>query len=158
LGKLIKKPHSSSELIEIDIELIPLKALANKELASIYGLTGMVYTPHMDAYMQASLKKAAILACLKEQGILPITEVERISTILDCLHNRAKSNAIVEYDGKQYKRQFSPLKLSKSGKTVQKWARFWLLQISDERADPIWENQVREIWPSYFLIRTLDLS
>jgi len=154
---LTKKLHLSSELVDIDIEMIPLKKLADKELASIYGLTGMIYTPHIDTYMQASLKKAKILACLKQQGILPITEVERISAILNSLFSRAKSNVIVEYDGQYYKRQFSPLKLSKSGKTVQKWAKFWLLQAPNERADPTWEKQVREIWPSYFLIRTLDL-
>jgi len=157
LAKLTQKLHLSSELVAIDIEMIPLKKLADKEIASIYGLRGMIYTPHIDAYMQASLKKAEILACLKQQGILPFTEVERISAVLDSLHSRAKSNAIVEYCGQQYKRQFSPLKLSKSGKTVQKWARFWLLQSTDERADPIWEKQVREIWPNYFLIRAVDL-
>mgnify|MGYP006970137873 CR=1 FL=1 len=157
MSKSIIKPHVNSELIAIDIELVPLKKLANKELASIYGLTGKVYTPHIDAYMQASIKKAAILACLKNQGILAITEVERITAILDCLHKKEKNNAIVEYNGQHYKRQFSPLKLSKSGKVVQKWAKFWLLQCSDNRSDPIWEKQVREIWPSYFLIRTLDL-
>lgn len=157
MGKLIKKPHLSSELIAIDIELIPLKELANKELASIYGLTGMLYTPHIDAYMQASLKKAEITACLKAQGIIPVSEVERISAILDVQYKGTRSNTTVEYDGEKYKRQFSPLKLTKSGKNVQKWAKFWLLQTPNERAEPTWENQVREIWPSYFLIRTLDL-
>ena len=41
------------DLTDINLELEPLKALADRELASIYGLTGMVYTPHIDAYMQA---------------------------------------------------------------------------------------------------------
>ena len=157
MAKQIKKLHLSSELIAIDIEIMPLKELADKELISIYGLTGMVYTPHIDAYMKVSIKKAEILACLKAQGILPLSEVERVSSILDNEHKRAKSNTIVEYAGKKYKRQFSPLKLSKSGKNVQKWARFWLLQASKGKSDPIWEKQVREIWPSYFLIRTIEL-
>ena len=157
MAKLIKEPHVSSELIEIDNEIIPLKELADKELASIYGLTGMVYTPHIDAYMKVSVKRAEILACLKNQGILPLSEVERISTILDSQHKRAKHNATVEYNGKQYKRKLSPLKLSKSGKVVHKWARFWLLQMSEGRAEPLWEKEVREIWPTYFLIRTIDL-
>jgi len=157
LTKLNNKLHVISELNDINNELIPLKEMADRELASIYGLTGMVYTPHLDAYMQVSINKAAILACLKRQKILPLSEVELISTALDCLHKRAKNNAIVEYKGKKYQRQFSPFKLSKSGKSVQKWAKFWLLQLSDETIDPYWDSQVREIWPTYFLIRAIDL-
>jgi hypothetical protein len=157
LAKLPKKLHVSSELIIINNEIIPLKALADKERRSIYGLTGLVYTPHIDAYMLLSVKKAKITACLKAQGVIPISEVERISAILDVQYKGTRSNTTVEYNGEKYKRQFSPLKLTKSGKNVQKWAKFWLLQTANERADPTWENQVREIWPSYFLIRTIDL-
>jgi len=146
-----------SELNDINDQLIPLKEIADRERVSIYGLTGMVYTPHIDTYMQVSIKKAEILACLKRQKILPLSEVELITIALDSLHKRAKSNAIVEYKGSNYQRRFSPLKLSKSGKVVQKWAKFWLLQLSNEKIDPSWENQVREIWPTYFLIRTIDL-
>ena len=151
------KLHSLSELNDINKEIIPLKALADREIAAIYGLTGMVYTPHIDNYMQVSIKKAAILACLKRQKILPLSEVELISSALDNLHKRVKNHTVVEYEGKHYQRQFSPLKLSKSGKNVQKWARFWLLQLSDGKTDPYWKSQVREIWPAYFLIRTIDL-
>lgn len=157
MEKLTKSPYTSSDLEYVDNEIIPLKELADKELASIYGLTGMVYTPYIDAYMQVSIKKAKILACLKNQGTMPLSEVERISSILDSKHSRAKHNDIVEYNKKKYKRKLSPLKLSKSGKVVQKWARFWLLQTSEERAEPSWEKEVREIWPTYFLIRTIDI-
>lgn len=146
-----------SELNDINNELIPLKEMADRELISIYGLTGMVYTPHIDAYMQVSIKKAEILACLKRQKILPLSEVELITMALDNMYKRARSNDIVDYKGNNYQRRFSPLKLSKSGKIVQKWAKFWLLQLSDEKIDPDWERQVREIWPTYFLIRTIDL-
>jgi hypothetical protein len=146
-----------SELNDINNQLIPLKEIADRERVSIYGLTGMVYTPHIDTYMQVSIKKAEILACLKRQKILPLSEVELITIALDTLHKRAKSNAIVEYKGSNYQRRFSPLKLSKSGKVVQKWAKFWLLKLSNDKVDPSWESQVREIWPTYFLIRTIDL-
>ena len=146
-----------SELNDINNELIPLKEMADRELISIYGLTGMVYTPHKDAYIQVSIKKAEILACLKRQKILPLSEVELITMALDNMYKRARSNDIVDYKGNNYQRRFSPLKLSKSGKIVQKWAKFWLLQLSDEKIDPDWESQVREIWPTYFLIRTIDL-
>ncbi|MBA6338858.1 hypothetical protein H4J57_16855 [Colwellia sp. BRX8-7] len=157
MSKLPIKLHIISELDEINQLIIPLKALADRERAAIYGLTGMVYTPHIDDYMQTSIKKAAILACLKEQGILALSKVELISTALDSLHKRARNNAIVEYEGNRYQRRFSPLKLSKSGKVVSKWARYWFLQSPNGKVDTEWEYQVREIWPTYFLIRTIDL-
>jgi hypothetical protein len=154
---LNEKLHVLSDLYEINEELHPLKDLADRELASIYGLTGMVYTPHLDNYMQVSIKKAAILACLKSQKIIPLSEVEVISAILDNLHKRARSNTVIEYNGSQYQRRFSPLKLSKSGKNVQKWAKYWFLQLPNGKVDSNWERQVREIWPDYFLIRTINL-
>jgi hypothetical protein len=154
---VIPKLHVISELHDINQLIIPLKSLADRERASIYGLTGMVYTPYIDDYMQESIKKAAILACLKEQGILALSSVELISAALEGLYKRAKNNAVVEYEGKLYQRRFSPLKLSKSGKVVHKWARYWFLQLPNGKVDPNWESQVREIWPSYFLIRTTDL-
>jgi len=157
LSKLSPKLHVISELHDINEQIIPLKALADRERASIYGLTGMVYTPHIDDYMQASIKKAGILACLKKQGLMALSEVEVISSALDFLHKRAKNNAVVEYDGNAYQRRFSPLKLSKSGKVVRTWAKYWLLQSASGRVDPKWESQVREIWPTYFLIRTVDI-
>ena len=157
MSKLTPKLHSISELHDINELIIPLKALADRERAAIYGLTGMVYTPHIDDYMQASIKKAEILACLKKQGLLALSEVEVISSALDFLHKRARNNAVVEYDGNAYQRRFSPLKLSKSGKVVRTWAKYWLLQLPSGRVDPKWESQVREIWPTYFLIRTVDI-
>ncbi|MEY8215218.1 MAG: hypothetical protein RPR97_12165 [Colwellia sp.] len=157
MSKLTPKLHNIIELYDINEKISPLKALADRERTSIYGLTGMVYTPHIDDYMQASIKKAEILACLKKQGIMPLTEVELISSALDFLYKRAKNNAIVEYEGNSYQRRFSPLKLSKSGKVVRTWARYWLLQLPSGRIDPKWESQVREIWPTYFLIRAIDI-
>ena len=157
MSKLSPKLHFISELHDINELIIPLKSLVDRERASIYGLTGMVYTPYIDEYMQLSIKKAAILVCLKKQGKLALSEVELISTALDSLYKRAKNNIVVEYEGKLYQRRFSPLKLSKSGKVVIKWARYWFLQLPNGKVDPNWEGQVREIWPSYFLIRTVDL-
>lgn len=157
MAKIIKKLHVMSDLTEVNRELLPLKALADRELASIYGLTGKVYTPHIDEYMQVSIRKSEIVACLKKQGYMPLSEVEIISAELDELHKRARNNTVFEYKGKQYKRRFSPLKLSKSGKNVQKWAKYWLLQQPNGKTDPYWERQVRELWPTYFLIRTIEM-
>ena len=114
--KLNKKPHLIGELNDIHNELIPLKEIADRELASIYGLTGMVYTPHLDAYMQVCIKKAEILACLKRQNILPLSEVELISIALDNRYKRTKNRSNVEFEGAHYERRFLPFKLSKSGK------------------------------------------
>jgi hypothetical protein len=157
LSKSIPKLHVISELYDINEQLMPLKALADRERRAIFGLTGMVYTPHIDDYMQVSIKKAEILACLKAQGLMAQSEVEVITIALDFLHKRARNNAVVEYDGNAYQRKFSPLKLSKSGKVVRLWAKYWFLQLPSGRADPEWESQVREIWPTYFLIRTIDI-
>ncbi len=157
MSKLTPKIHYITELYDINEKIIPLKSLAERERASIYGLSGMVYTPYIDDYMKMCVKKAAILVCLKKQGIIEISEVELISAALEDLHKRVKNNTVVEYDGRLYQRRFSPLKLSKSGKVVTKWARYWFLQLSNGKIDPHWESQVREIWPSYFLIRTVDL-
>lgn len=157
MSKLDDKLHVISELTDVNNELIPLKEMADREFTSIYGLTGMIYRPHLDTYMQVCVKKAEILACLKRQGILPLSKVEIISATLDRLHKRARSRAIVEYEGDHYQRIFLPLKLSKSGKTVQKWAKIWLLQQTNGKVDSQWESQVKEIWPTYFLIRAIDL-
>ena len=157
MSKLNDKSNLLRELSDINNELNPLKELADKELASIYGLKGMVYTPHLDAYMSVCIKKAEILVSLKTQNILPLSEVEVISTALDNLFKRAKNHSIVEYKGDHYERRFLPLKLTKSGKNVQRWAKVWLLQLPNGKTDPHWESLVREIWPRYFLIRTVSL-
>lgn len=157
MAKLSGKLHEFSELSHINAELIPLKEIADRELASIYGLTGKVYTPHFDDYMQVCIKKAEILACLKRQNLIPLSDVELISTTLESKHKTAKHRTIIEHEGNNYERRFLPLKLSKSGKMVQKWAKFWLLLLPDGKADKNWESQVREIWPSYFLIRSVEM-
>jgi len=156
LSKPDNKCYLMSDLSSINEELIPLKEIADRELVSIHGLTGMVYTPHLDAYMKVCIKKAAILTSLKNQEILPLSTVEKISSILDSLHKKVRNHTIVEYNGNNYERRFSPLKLSKSGKNVRSWAKFWLLKLPDGKVDPNWESQVREIWPAYFLIRTIN--
>ena len=107
--------------------------------------------------MQVCITRAEILACLKRQGIIPISEVEVITRALDALYKNAKNKTVVEYEGSRYERRFLPLKLSKSGKNVQRWAKFWLLQLTEEKIDQDWERQVKEIWPNYFLIRKIDI-
>lgn len=147
--------YSLSDLTQINDELVPLKEIADRELASIYGLSGPVYTPHLDAYMEVCIKKASMLQDLKKQGLLPISKTELISAELERLFKTSKTQAVVEYENKKYRRQFRPLKLNKSGKTVQKWARFWLLQTPAGEIDKQWQTEVKELWPQYFLIRSV---
>ena len=56
MSKSNKKLHVIAQLNEINEQLIPLKEMADMEFAAIYGLTGMVYTPHLDVYMQVCIK------------------------------------------------------------------------------------------------------
>ena len=53
--------YSVSDLNNINDEIRPLKELADRELKSIYGLSGEVYTPHIDTYNEVSLRRAKIL-------------------------------------------------------------------------------------------------
>ncbi len=112
--------------------------------------------PHLDAYMNKCIKKAEILSSLKAQNILPLSDVEIISAALDKLYKSTKNNAVVEYEDANYMRRFLPQKLTKSGKNVQRWAKIWLLQLPNGDIDPHWESMVREIWPRYILIRTIN--
>ncbi len=148
--------YSQHDLNEITEQVILLKATAERELASIYGLTGLVYTPHRDAYMTACIKKSDIVNDLKSQGLMAASPVEIISSALDALHSRAQSGSVVEYLGEKYERRFAPLKLSKSGKSVRKWARFWLLHSADGKIDSKWQQQVHDLWPLYFVIRAAN--
>ncbi|WP_077341173.1 hypothetical protein [Pseudocolwellia agarivorans] len=148
--------YSINDLNEINETLKPLKALAIREQQSIYGLSGMVYTPHIDAHNDICIKKAAILSDLKSKGLIAFTEAEIISAKLMALYRRTKNHQMVEYNGSTYECRFSPLKLSKSGKSVSKWAKYWLRKLPTGENDKTWESQVRETWPENFIIKNVD--
>ncbi|OUS24826.1 hypothetical protein A9Q98_13090 [Thalassotalea sp. 42_200_T64] len=149
--------YSITDLNHINEELKPLKILADKEINSIIGLSGMVYTPHIDAYNDVCVKKAAILRSLKDYNVIAYSDIETISAQLDLLHKRIKNGETIEYNKCKYQRRFAPLKLSKSGKVVQKWAKFWLKLDAEDKVNQEWEIQVKEIWPEYFIIRAFDI-
>ncbi|MGJ8693392.1 MAG: hypothetical protein ACSHW0_13025 [Thalassotalea sp.] len=149
--------YSINDLTQINEELQPLKALADREFASIYGLSGQVYTPHIDAHDQVCLKKAEILLQLKTNGLMPFTDVEIITAKLMALYQKAHNHQIVEHDGYNYECKYSPLKLSKSGKSVRRWAKYWLRKLPNDEIDRQWQSQVHEIWPEKFLIRNIHL-
>lgn len=148
--------YSINDLNNINKEIEPLKALADRERKSIYGLTGSVYTPYIDEYNQVAIKKAKIMRDLKSHEIIPTSETEIISAKLMALHRRAKNHDVVQFNGCDYKCVFSPLKLSKSGKIVSKWVKYWLKVLPDGAIDKAWDSEVREIWPENFIIRRAD--
>lgn len=88
------------------------------------------YTGNNPNKYQADLKSARekvrdIEFALKEGGVLPKTESERLASILDQLFPNARSREIVEYQGAKYQRKFSPLEWSRSRKSVTAWERSW---------------------------------
>ena len=144
--------YSIDDLNKINDELLPLKALADRELQSIYGLSGQLYTPHIDAHTEVCIRKAAILLDLKTRGLIPFTDVEITSAKLMVLHRKIQNHEVVEFNGCDYECNYTPLKLSKTGKSVRKWAKFWLKKLPDGKNDEQWESSVREIWPENFII------
>jgi|CXWL01.1.fsa_nt_gi hypothetical protein len=80
---------------------------------------------------QADIKMAwsklrIIEAYLKEAGILPLNDQERLELKLDKAFPGAMSKQIVEFDGKRYQRRFFPLEKSRSRKTVREWGKSWV--------------------------------
>ena len=63
---------------------------------------------------------------LKSSGALPMTDHEKLKRRLDAAHPNAKSKEIVEFEGKKYQRRFTPLEMSRSGKTVMEWDKEWV--------------------------------
>jgi len=148
--------YSINDLNLINEEIHPLKELADRERRAIYGLTGLVYTPHIDTYNEVAVRRAKILKYLKTNELIPVTEMETISAKLMVLHRRAKNHQLVEFNGHSYKCVFSPLKLSKTGKIVSKWAKYWLRMLPNGNIDKQWDSEVRAVWPENFLIKRAD--
>lgn len=66
-----------------------------------------------------------ITAELKMTGVLPLTDQEKLERQLDSRFPNARSRDIVEHDGKRYQLRFQPAQMSRSGKTVMEWHRWW---------------------------------
>lgn len=61
----------------------------------------------------------------KAAGLIAKTEDELLYERLDAAFPNAKSRQVVEFEGKMYRRRFSPGSVSNSGKTVKEWVRWW---------------------------------
>jgi hypothetical protein len=56
----------------------------------------------------------------------PKTDQDLLCEELDKRFPNARSREVVEYNGKRYIRRFTPLRVSRSGKTVMEWHRSWV--------------------------------
>jgi hypothetical protein len=64
---------------------------------------------------------------LKRTGLLPLTAQEALENVLDKRFPRARSRETVEFEGKMYQRIFTPVRFSRSRKTVTEWGKSWKL-------------------------------
>lgn len=73
----------------------------------------------------ARTKLHEIEISLKSSGLLPRTADEERDHQLDLAFPNARSNDVVIWEGKKYKRRFVPVATSLSGKTVKAWSKSW---------------------------------
>jgi len=62
---------------------------------------------------------------LKKSGELAQTLIEKRDALLDEAFPNARSQQVVDWQGKKYMRRFSPVSTSLSGKTVKAWNKYW---------------------------------
>jgi len=67
-----------------------------------------------------------IESVLKYSGVIELVPEEKLQNELDRLHPNARSRSIVKYNGKKYQIRYSPLSISRSGKTVTEWGHEWI--------------------------------
>lgn len=80
---------------------------------------------HRAALSDAMAKVSTLRQALKATGELPLTEHEKLEQKLDGLYPNAQSKQIVEFEGRRYRRTFTPVSKSLSGKTVKAWQKSW---------------------------------
>lgn len=74
---------------------------------------------------EAKLKVYLIETELKQSGLIQLSPNEARDALLDEAFPNAKSKEIVDWQGKKYKKCFSPVSKSRSGKTVYGWRKYW---------------------------------
>lgn len=73
----------------------------------------------------AQAKVGAIEVHLKASGEIPLSDHEILEQELDRCFPEAKSKEIVEHQGIQYQRRFSPAEKSRAG-NVTRWHKSWV--------------------------------
>jgi hypothetical protein len=72
----------------------------------------------------AQARVDVIVANLKRQGLMPVSNEELLEAELDRAFPNAKSREVVTFNGKKYRRRFSPGRVSRAG-NVMSWLRSW---------------------------------
>jgi hypothetical protein len=109
---------------------------ANAELDEIEKRWAAAYSADCPNPLDAEAKLLAgkvrdIEEDLKRRGIIPYTDHELAEESLDAAFPNAQSKEVVTYNGKRYQRRFYPIEKSKTGKTVRKWRKEWVLLDKD---------------------------
>ncbi|WP_319825846.1 hypothetical protein [Thalassovita sp.] len=73
----------------------------------------------------ARMEVRRLTESLKAQGLIPYSDQELLNRKLDKAFPKARSKDIVDFDGAQYQKRFSPATKSRSGKTVTSWNQWW---------------------------------
>lgn len=63
---------------------------------------------------------------LKGQGIIELSEKEKLEKGLDLKFPNAQSKEIVTYNNQKFQKRFYLIAKSRSGKTVQAWGEEWV--------------------------------
>jgi len=74
----------------------------------------------------ARQKVRLIETALKDSGVLPLSDQEKLEKELDGKFPNARSKEIVVHNERRYQRRFFPLEKSRSGKTVTEWGCEWI--------------------------------
>jgi hypothetical protein len=111
--------YSVKEFEEHKIELDRIAELWNDN----YSAKGK--NPYSAQAKKASEKLRNMETYLKRNGLINYTEHELLEETLNQQYPKAQSKEIVMYDGVKYKKKFSPIELSKTGKSVKKWRSGW---------------------------------
>jgi hypothetical protein len=78
-----------------------------------------------DELNSARLQVDLIRSELKAAGLLQKSERELLWEELDARFPNAESKQIVEHKGKRYQRRYSPGQMSRTGKSVMEWLKYW---------------------------------
>lgn len=80
---------------------------------------------HRAAVQSCRAELGAIEAELKARGILPRTEKEERDARITAAFPSADSREVVEFEGKRYRKRFTPRATSLSGKTAYGYDAYW---------------------------------
>ena len=83
--------------------------------------------PYSEPAKAATKKLREMEIYLKKNGLIPYSDHELLEETLNQKFPTAQSKDIVTYNGSQYKKKFTPIELSKTGKSVKKWHSGWEL-------------------------------